>query len=181
MVVDDLQDLCLVSSGNGLGQFIMIDKNEANRIRAGQIGAGEHTDHGSLMVDDRKQGLASALDKVADVADRFLFGDGGNVAVDRGKNAPGAPNLQAGRGGIPGADDHAHPILPGPAEQGRVEVITTGDDEAAHTIVDGKFLNRGPVAADDDQLFGGERPHVLFESPGFHRPHHLYENFVPFR
>lgn len=72
MVVDDLQDLCLIESGDRLRDLVVIDQNHALAARLQQVIARERADDMLVFIEDGVAAVAAFQDDLTDVIDKSV-------------------------------------------------------------------------------------------------------------
>jgi hypothetical protein len=83
VVVDDLGDLDLGGAGDGLGELVVVDEDEAGLDRLDEVGLGEDAEDAALVVDDRVGGAGEGGDLAAGFGDSGGGVEGGGLAVDK--------------------------------------------------------------------------------------------------
>lgn len=151
MVVDDLQDLCLIETGDRLRDLVVIDQNHALAARLQQVIARERADDMLVFIEDGVAAVAAFQDDLTDVIDKIrqverlkLLGAADALDGDRVKDHARGLESVIGRGDDAGVGGRGPQIL---------RQLCLTDDQAAHAKLDGAARHLRLLAADDDAVF----------------------------
>ncbi len=150
VVIDDLYDGDAVCSFHRLGEFIVIDEDELSLDGFDEVGFGEDSGEGSVVIEDGKNETSAFGCDFAGFVERGVDMEAGEIAEDHLFDAHGATGEEHGGGGVVGRADDGDIGGPSGGSDFFADGVSTGDDDGMDAFADGDLLDVGSVTDEED-------------------------------